>query len=99
MRLLLVEDEKFIAEPLVKALEKEGYAVDYAQTGTDGLDKALFNEYDCLILDLNLPGIDGLDIAKRLREDSEFTAPILMLTARSSQFNKIEGLRPAQTII
>ncbi|HEC65678.1 MAG TPA: response regulator transcription factor [bacterium] len=91
MRLLIVEDEKRIALPLKKALEKKGYAVDYAEDGKKGLSLAQINEYDCLILDLNLPEIDGIEIAKKLRsEDND--VPILMLTARSQQVDKLEGL-------
>jgi DNA-binding response OmpR family regulator len=90
MRILLVEDEKFIAKPIQNALERRTYAVDYAQTGPEGLQLAKLNEYDCLILDLNLPEIDGIEIAKTLRTEN-INTPILMLTARTSQRNKWEG--------
>jgi DNA-binding response OmpR family regulator len=90
MRLLMIEDESDIALPLKSALEKKGFAIDYFDDGKTGLQEALVNQYDCILLDLNLPGIDGLEIARKLKE-SEIDTPILMLTARSTQANKIEG--------
>lgn len=90
MRLLIVEDEIAIAQPLKLALEKRNFAVDIAITGPLGLSKARENDYDCLILDLNLPDIDGLEIAKRLRAEGSLV-PILMLTARTSQQNIYDG--------
>lgn len=90
MRLLIVEDEKKIGLPLKKALERHLYAVDYVQNGKDGYLEASVNEYDCIILDLNLPGMDGIEVATRLRKDV-ITTPILMLTARSEQEDIIEG--------
>lgn len=90
MRLLIVEDEAAISEPLKVALEKRKYVVDLAFDGKDGYSKAFVNNYDVIILDLNLPGMDGLDIAKKLRENGKNT-PILMLTARSMQNNINDG--------
>jgi DNA-binding response OmpR family regulator len=90
MRLLIVEDETEISGVLAKALAKHNFAVDLAETGTDGLDKALTNTYDCIILDLNLPGIDGLEVASRLRKKNN-SVPILMLTARTNQNNVNAG--------
>lgn len=90
MRLLLVEDELAIAQPLKTALEKRQFAVDIAIDGKEGFDKARFINYDCIILDLNLPEMDGLDVAKQLRQKNIRT-PILMLTARTSQDNIYEG--------
>lgn len=84
MRILIIEDEAQIAKPIKKALEKRTFAVDYSGNGKQGLDQALMNEYDCIILDLNLPEIDGLEIARQLR-DKDITTPILMLTARTQQ--------------
>lgn len=84
MRILIVEDEEQIAKPIKSYLERRSFAVDYANNGTDGYDMASFNEYDCIILDLNLPGIDGIEVANKLRKDNIQT-PILMLTARNSQ--------------
>lgn len=90
MRLIIIEDEKDLALPLKKSLETAGFAVDYAEDGTKGLSLLQSNEYDCILLDLNLPEIDGLSLAKQLRT-SQNTTPIIMLTARSQLYNKIEG--------
>lgn len=91
MRILIVEDEINLATPLKKGIEKHGYAVDLAHDGKAGYDLASINPYDCIILDLNLPEMDGIEVAKKLREEGTDT-PILMLTARSAQNEKIEGL-------
>lgn len=91
MRLLLIEDEQKIGLPLKKALERHTYAVDYFINGKDGYREAKINNYDCIILDLNLPGIDGFEIARKLREENIFS-PILMLTARTEQEDIITGL-------
>lgn len=90
MRLLIVEDEKFILEPLVQALEKQNYAVDKALDGESGYSLAMQNQYDCIILDLNLPKMSGIDLAKKLRENHK-NYPILMLTAKSGKENVLEG--------
>lgn len=90
MRLLIIEDEKFIADPLKKALEKHTFAVDIARDGEIGYSLAMQNEYDCLILDLNLPKINGLELARKLRENHK-NYPILMLTAKSGKQNIIAG--------
>ena len=90
MRLLIVEDENSIAEPLKKALEKRNFVVDIASDGLSGYKKATINTYDCILLDLNLPGMDGIEVAKRLRFEHN-KVPILMLTARTLQKNIYEG--------
>lgn len=90
MRLLIIEDEKDIVTPLKKSLEKGGYAVDYALEGEEGQSLAEINEYDCILLDLNLPGIDGINIAESLRK-KEINTPIIMITARSQVYDKLEG--------
>lgn len=90
MRLLLIEDEKDIAEPLADGLKKKGFAVDWEDNGKNGLTEAMVNEYDCIILDLNLPDLDGLTIAKELRKENILT-PILMLTARTDQDDVLSG--------
>lgn len=90
MRLLIVEDEEQISRPLAKALEKKGFAVDVADDGRKGYEFAAVNEYDCIVLDLNLPEMDGIEVAKRLRKD-KVTTSILMLTARSNQHQIWEG--------
>lgn len=91
MRLLVIEDEEDLVQALARGLRQEGYAVDVAFDGLSGLNLALINEYDLLILDLNLPEMDGLEICHRLRS----TRPellILMLTARSGPMERVVGL-------
>ncbi|MEI7918425.1 MAG: response regulator transcription factor [Candidatus Saccharibacteria bacterium] len=90
MRLLLIEDEKMIGLPLKKALERHLYAVDYFTNGQDGFDEACLNNYDCIILDINLPDMNGMEIAKSLRQNSILTS-ILMLSARTEQEDILEG--------
>ena len=90
MRLLIVEDEQKIVLPLKKALERYKYAVDYSLDGIDGYEKAKLNEYDCIILDINLPKMNGLEITQNLREKNVLT-PILLLTARTEQEDVILG--------
>jgi len=90
MRLLLIEDEEAIVKPLKSGLERRNYAVDVALDGEQGFRLAKMNDYDCLILDLNLPKLDGLEVAKKLREMGN-TVPILMLTARDLKKNIHEG--------
>lgn len=90
MKLLIIEDEQNIALPLKRILEKQGFAVDYADNGKDGLESAEINNYDCILLDLNLPEIDGVELASRLRAESNST-PIIMVTARSQIYDKLTG--------
>lgn len=90
MRILIIEDEKDIALPLKKSLEKKGFAVDFCEDGEKGMHFLRRNEYDCILLDLNLPKIDGIDLANKLREESN-TTPIIMVTARTQLYNKLEG--------
>lgn len=91
MRLLLIEDEEKLASSLKKALEAESYAVDVAHDGEKGYELAFGEEYDCIILDLKLPHMDGITIAKNLRIEGVKT-PIIMLTARDTKQDKILGL-------
>lgn len=91
MRILVVEDEHRIAGSIKKGLEQEKYAVDVAYTGTDGYDLASTEEYDLILLDLLLPGMDGVTICKELRNKQVHT-PILMLTAKGQIQEKVEGL-------
>ena len=90
MRLLIIEDEEGIATPLKAGLERRNFAVDVAYDGEHGLREAKINQYDCILLDLNLPGMDGLQVARNLRDNGNST-PILMLTARDLQKNIWEG--------
>jgi len=91
MKILVVEDEHRIAQSIKKGLEQERYTVDVAFTGTDGFDLASTEEYDCIILDLMLPGMDGLTICKHLRANGNHT-PILILTAKGQTEDKVNGL-------
>lgn len=89
---LLIEDHQDIAEMLYEYLERQGYAMDYAPDGITGLHLAVTGEYQAIILDLMLPGIDGLAVCERLRGDAKKSTPILMLTARDTLQDKIVGL-------
>lgn len=91
MKILVVEDEHLIANSLKKGLEQEKYTVDIAFDGIQGYDLASSGDYDLILLDLMLPGMDGLSICKKLREENNHT-PILMLTAKSQLEDKIIGL-------
>ncbi|MGH8897068.1 MAG: response regulator transcription factor [Egibacteraceae bacterium] len=91
MRVLVVEDEKRLAAGLRNGLEAEGFAVDVALDGTDGLWMARENPYDALVLDIMLPGINGYKICATLREEGVWT-PILMLTAKDGEWDEVEGL-------
>jgi DNA-binding response OmpR family regulator len=90
--ILLVEDNRDIAEMVVEFLERKGYAVDYAGDGVTGLHLAVTNPYDVIVLDLMLPGLDGLALCRKLREDAKRDTPLLMLTARDTVNDKIAGL-------
>lgn len=91
MRILVVEDEHKIANSIKKGLEQERYAVDVVYSGTDGYDLASVEPYDLLVLDLMLPGMDGMAICKKLRDQENHT-PILILTAKSQLDDKVSGL-------
>ncbi len=91
MRILLVEDEERIADAVRRGLEAEGFAVDVAATGTDGLWLATEQPYDVIVLDIMLPGINGLRICRTLREKRIWT-PILMLTAKDGELDETEAL-------
>lgn len=92
MRILVVEDEIKLGNSLKKTLEGEKYAVELAYTGNEGYEKAAVENYDLIILDLNLPGMDGLSICQKLRTDDQVRTPILMLTARDTLDDKVSGL-------
>jgi DNA-binding response OmpR family regulator len=91
MKILVVEDEHHIANAIKKGLEQERFAVDVAYDGTDGFDLATSEHYDCILLDIMLPGMDGVTMCKELRTNHNHT-PILMLTARGQTQDKVEGL-------
>ncbi|KQR23944.1 two-component system response regulator [Agreia sp. Leaf335] len=91
MRVLVVEDEKRLAEGLKRGLEAEGFAVDVASTGTDGLWLATENDYSVILLDIMLPGMSGYRVCERLRADQNWT-PVLMLTAKDGEWDQVEAL-------
>ena len=91
MRILIVEDEKKIAEFIKRGLREENYAADTALNGLDGLRLAEENPYDLVILDVMLPGMDGVSLCGALRSRG-FSAPIIMLTAKSLVEDKVKGL-------
>ncbi len=91
-KILLVDDEPGLRRTLSDRLRKEGYAVDTAANGTTGLDQARKGHYDVIILDLNLPAKDGLQVCHELRREGQNVA-VLMLTARDSMADKITGLK------
>ena len=89
---LLVEDHQDIAEMVFAYLERRGYEMDYAADGLTGLHLAVTNNYDAIVLDLMLPGMDGFDLCKRLRLEGKRDTPLLMLTARDTLDDKLAGL-------
>jgi two-component system copper resistance phosphate regulon response regulator CusR len=91
MRILVVEDEPVAAALLAKGLREHAYAVDIAPDGPAALEQASVNDYDLLILDVMLPGINGLELCSRLRAEG-VALPILMLTARGGPDQRVEGL-------
>jgi len=90
--ILLIEDHHDIAEMVCDHLEYRGYEVDYAADGITGLHLAVTGEFDAIILDLMLPGMDGLDICRKYRGEAGGRKPILMLTARDTLEDKVTGL-------
>jgi len=90
MRILAVEDEPRLLRSLAKALREEGYAVDTADAGDDGLYKAENSDYDAVVLDVMLPRLDGWEVLDRLRKKKP--TPVLMLTARDAPQDRVRGL-------
>ncbi len=91
MRVLLVEDEKGISSAICRVLKKENFIVDPVYTGPDGLDYATEGHYDAIILDVMLPGMDGFQVLRHIREQGVKT-PVCMLTARSGLDDRVRGL-------
>jgi len=91
MRLLLVEDDTKLVRALTVGLEREGYAVDAAESGDEALTLAAANGYEAVVLDIMLPGIDGFTVCRRLRGEGRWM-PVLMLTARTNVDDRIRGL-------
>jgi two-component system response regulator MprA len=91
MRILIADDEPAVRSSLERALELEGYQVELAVDGPDAIDHAHRREPDALILDVSMPGVDGLEVCRRLRSDG-LRLPILMLTAREEVTDRVAGL-------
>ncbi|HRC28551.1 MAG TPA: response regulator transcription factor, partial [Candidatus Saccharimonas sp.] len=91
MKVLVVDDERRIANSVKQGLEQEGYAVDVAYDGEDGYNTATNDDYDIVILDVMMPGLDGLAVAEKLRADGK-KMPILMLTAKDRPRDIVSGL-------
>lgn len=91
LRVLVVEDEHKLAGVLKRGLEEQGYAVDVAYDGQNGLDLALQETYDLVVLDVMLPGIDGLAVCRKLRLERR-NVPVIMLTARDTVDDRVAGL-------
>ncbi len=90
MAILVIEDDPKTGDYLKKGLKESGYAVDLARTGTDGLHMALADDYDLVVLDVMLPGVDGWQIMRALRDKRDL--PVLFLTARDQLNDRIRGL-------
>jgi DNA-binding response OmpR family regulator len=91
MRILIIEDNPDIAANLGDYLDEKGHTVDFAGDGITGLHLAVVNEFDAIVLDLALPGMDGLEVCRKLRGDAGKDTPVLMLTARDRLEDKIVG--------
>ncbi|QOC22416.1 response regulator transcription factor [Wenzhouxiangella sp. AB-CW3] len=91
MRILIIEDNRDIAANLGDFLSDRGHEVDFAYDGITGLHLAVVNEFDAIVLDLALPGMDGLEVCRKLREEGRKETPVLMLTARDQLDDKLSG--------
>jgi DNA-binding response OmpR family regulator len=91
MRILVVEDHRDIAENIGDYFAPRGHEIDYAADGVTGLHLAVTNEYDVIVLDLMLPGLDGIEVCRKLREEAKKSTPVLMLTARDQLESKVQG--------
>jgi DNA-binding response OmpR family regulator len=91
MNILIVEDERRLADVLSHIIKEENYLVDTVYTGDDGLSYALSGQYDAVVLDVMLPGINGFEIVRRMRE-AKMKTPVLMLTARGEVHDRVRGL-------
>nr|WP_202884697.1 response regulator transcription factor [Actinopolymorpha cephalotaxi] len=91
VRLLLVEDEPRLGRALVRGLSAEGFVVDLATDGRDGLDRALHGEYDAVVLDVMLPAMSGYDVVRALRAEQHWV-PVLMLSAKDGEYDQADGL-------
>ena len=90
--LLLIEDHRDIAEMIAEYFEQRGFAIDHAADGVTGLHLAVSNTYDVIVADVMLPGIDGIALCRKLRDEARRDTPLLMLTARDTLDDKVAGL-------
>jgi DNA-binding response OmpR family regulator len=89
--ILLVEDHRDLAETVGLFLESQNYTVDYATDGLSAVQLAVDEDFDAIILDINLPGIDGMEVCRRLRKEAHKSTPVIMLTARDQLEDKLQG--------
>lgn len=92
MIILLIEDDQMIADFIVKGLREAGFCIDHVANGQDGLDRALNDGYDLAILDIMLPGLDGLSIIERMRQH-KIETPVIILSAKRSIDDRVRGLQ------
>jgi len=93
MKILVIEDNRDIAANIADYLEPRGHVLDFAATGPHGLQLALQEHYDVIVLDIMLPGFDGMELCRRLRAQGRTAVPVLMLTARDQLEDKLEGFQ------
>lgn len=91
MKLLIVEDEKRLCETIAKYFKAEGYSIDTCHDGNDAVDYINGTEYDAIVLDIMLPGMDGISVLRTIR-NRKMTTPVLLLTAKTSVEDKVDGL-------
>ncbi|HEN47539.1 MAG TPA: response regulator transcription factor [Mizugakiibacter sp.] len=91
MRVLVIEDNNDIATNIGDYLEERGHVVDFAGDGVTGLHLAIVHDFDVIVLDLTLPGMDGLEVCRKLRHEADKSTPVLMLTARDTLEHKLTG--------
>ena len=96
MRVLVIEDNSDIATNIGDYLEDRGHVVDFAGDGVTGLHLAVVHDFDVIVLDLTLPGMDGLEVARKLRHEAHKQTPILMLTARDALEQKLTGFESGE---
>ena len=88
-RILVVDDEERIRRLIKMYLEREDFVVEEAENGVEALEKALENDYDCILLDIMMPEMDGIEVCEKLREEKN--TPIIMLTAKGEESNRVQG--------
>jgi len=93
VKVLVIEDNRDIAANIADYLEPKGHVLDFAATGPHGLQLALQEHYDIIVLDINLPGLNGMALCRRLRNEGRSDVPVLMLTARDQLEDKLEGFQ------